>query len=85
VERAILSLRGAAALAGGRGRDPADLRSAATLAASVGELLLEHGLDLLELNPVVVHREGCVVLDAIGRRRVSSTAGASSPALEQAR
>jgi acyl-CoA synthetase (NDP forming) len=85
VERAILSLRGAAALAGGRGRDPADLRSAATLAALVGELLLEHGLDLLELNPVVVHREGCVVLDAIGRRRVSSTAGASSPALEQAR
>jgi hypothetical protein len=30
--------------------------------------LLESGLDLLELNPVVVHGEGCVAVDAIGRR-----------------
>jgi hypothetical protein len=68
VERAILSLRGAATLAGGRGHRPADLSAAAALAASVGSLLLESGLDLLELNPVVVHAQGCVALDALGRR-----------------
>jgi acetate---CoA ligase (ADP-forming) len=67
VEEAIRSLRGAAALAGGRGREPADLRGAATLAATVGSLLLARGLDLLELNPVVAHREGCIALDALGR------------------
>jgi len=31
-------------------------------------VLLDQGLDLLELNPVVVHRDGCVALDAVGRR-----------------
>ena len=67
VEEAILSLRGAAALAGGRGREPVDLEAAARLAAAIGSLLLESGLDLLELNPVVVHPEGCVALDALGR------------------
>jgi succinyl-CoA synthetase beta subunit len=68
VEAAIRSLRGAAALAGGRGGKPADLRGVASLAATVGALLVEHGLDLLELNPVVVHGRGCVALDALGRR-----------------
>ena len=67
VEQAILSLRGAAALAGGRGRQPLDLDAAARLAAAIGSLLLESGLDLIELNPVVVHPEGCVALDALGR------------------
>ncbi len=69
VEEAILALRGAAALVGGRGRQPLDLGAAATLASAIGSLLLESGLDLLELNPVVVHPEGCVALDALGRRR----------------
>ena len=67
VEEAILSLRGAAALGGGRGRQPVDLAAAARLAAAIGSLLLESGLDLLELNPVVVHAQGCVALDALGR------------------
>jgi acetate---CoA ligase (ADP-forming) len=66
---AMLSLRGAPLLTSERGGAPADLGSAARLASAVGALLLETGLDLLELNPVVVHREGCVALDAIGRRR----------------
>ena len=68
VEAAIRSLRGAAAIGGERGQEPTDLRSAAELAAAVGSLVLERGLDLLELNPVVAHREGCVTLDALGRR-----------------
>jgi acyl-CoA synthetase (NDP forming) len=66
--RAIRSLRGAAALDGGRGGDAVDLDAAATLAAAVGSLLLESGLDLIELNPVAVHQEGCVALDALARR-----------------
>jgi acetate---CoA ligase (ADP-forming) len=65
---AILSLRGAPVLTGARGAEPLDVDAAATLAASAGSLLLESGLDLLELNPVVVHMEGCVVVDAIGHR-----------------
>jgi acetate---CoA ligase (ADP-forming) len=68
VEKAIRSLRGAATLAGGRGREPVDLPAAARLAAALGTLLLESGLGLLELNPVVVHSEGCVALDALGHR-----------------
>jgi len=67
VEKAIRSLRGSATLAGGRGREPVDLPAAARLAAALGTLLLESGLGLLELNPVVVHPEGCVALDALGR------------------
>jgi acetate---CoA ligase (ADP-forming) len=66
VEAAIRSLRGAGVLAGGRGREPADLAAVASLAARAGSLLLERRLDLLELNPVVVHRDGCMALDAIG-------------------
>jgi hypothetical protein len=66
-ETANLSLRGAAPPAGGGGGRAADLAGAAALAASVGSLLLEAGLDLLELNPVVVHPRGCVALDALGR------------------
>ena len=72
VERAILSLRGAAALAGGPGRETVDLPAAAALAAAIGSLLLESGLDLLELNPVVVHPKGCVAVDALGRRPAAS-------------
>jgi acyl-CoA synthetase (NDP forming) len=69
VEAAIGSLRGAALLTGGRGRAPLDVAAASATAARVGELLIEHGLELLELNPVVVHKEGCVALDALARRR----------------
>jgi acetate---CoA ligase (ADP-forming) len=69
VEEAIRSLRGGALLTGGRGREPLDVGTLAATAARVGELLLEHRLALLELNPVVVHAKGCVALDALGRRR----------------
>jgi acetyl-CoA synthetase len=72
VEAAIRSLRGAAALAGGPDREPADVASTARLAAAIGSLLLESGLVLLELNPVVVHPEGCVAVDAVARRRMGA-------------
>ena len=67
VERAISSLRGAGVLAGGRGAQPLDVGAAADLAVRAGELLAERGLELLELNPVVVHPSGCVALDATAR------------------
>ncbi len=72
VEAAIRSLRGAPALGGGRGQAPVDLRSAAALAADAGRVALDARLDLLELNPVVVRPDGCVVLDAIARRAAAN-------------
>jgi acetyl-CoA synthetase len=69
VRDAILSLRGAQALADGHDRGAVDLDAVAALAAAVGELLLESELDLLELNPVMAHRDGCVAVDAVARRR----------------
>jgi acetyl-CoA synthetase len=67
IAAAIRSLRGAAALTGGRGGESFDLGAAAELAAGLGRLLLERGLRLIELNPVVVHRRGCVAVDALAR------------------
>jgi acyl-CoA synthetase (NDP forming) len=67
-ERAIRSLRAAPLLTGGRGRPELDLAAAADLAARVGGLLLDGGLDLIELNPVIVNAEGAVAVDAVVRR-----------------
>jgi acyl-CoA synthetase (NDP forming) len=65
IANAIASLRGASVLSGGRGREPLDVAAAAGLAARLGDLLLERGLRLVELNPVVVHRSGCTAVDAL--------------------
>ena len=67
VERAIRSLRAAPLLTGGRGRDPLAVRAAAELVARAGGLAVEKGLSLLELNPVIVGREGAVAVDAVAR------------------
>ena len=69
IERAIRSLQGASVLTGGRGRPALDVPAAARLAARVGRLLLDEGLALVELNPVLVSTSGAVAVDAvIGRR-----------------
>jgi acyl-CoA synthetase (NDP forming) len=68
VERALRSLRGAPLLTGGRGRPALDVAAAAALGARVGELLLERGLSLIELNPVIVHDRGAVAVDAVAAR-----------------
>ena len=65
VESALRSLRGAPLLTGARGRPPLDLRAAARLAAGVGDLLLGADLSLIELNPVFVHEQGAVAVDAV--------------------
>src|SRR6185437_4489372 len=68
VERALRSLRGASLLTGGRGTAAADLGAVAKLAVQVGELLLDSGLELLELNPVLAGEWGAVAVDATARR-----------------
>ncbi len=65
VEAAILGLRAAALFTGGRGRPALDVPTAARVAAAAGEVLLAAGLELLELNPVLVSEDGAVVLDAL--------------------
>ena len=67
VERALRGLRGAPLLTGARGTEPVDLAALAQLGAACGELLLDHGLSLLELNPVVARPDGAVALDAVVR------------------
>jgi len=73
VERALRSLRAAPLL------EAADLPAAAAVAARAGELLLEHDLELLELNPVIVHRRGAVAVDAVARRAVPETLDQEGP------
>ena len=67
VERSVRELRGAALLSGGRGRPPLDIGAVGRLAAAAGDALLDAGLELLELNPVVVYEDGAIVLDALAR------------------
>jgi acyl-CoA synthetase (NDP forming) len=69
VERALRELRGAAALGGERGGPPLDIPAAAAFGSRLGELLLDEGLDLVEVNPALFGRDDCVAVDAVGRRR----------------
>jgi acetyl-CoA synthetase len=80
VARALRGLRGAALLDGARGRPPADVHGLARLAASVGDLLLDGGYELIELNPVVVSEQGAVALDALVRHLPSAICHLPSPA-----
>jgi hypothetical protein len=66
-EAALRSLRGAPLLTGARGRAALDVAAAARLAAAVGDLLVERGLSLIELNPVFVYEQGAVAVDAVAR------------------
>jgi len=69
VEEAVRRLRVAPLLTGARGAPAADIAALARLAAAAGALLLEHGLELLELNPVIVHEHGAVAVDAVAALR----------------
>ena len=71
VEEAIRSLRVAPLLTVARGAAAVDVAAFARLAAAAGPLLLEHGLELLELNPVIVHEHGAVAVDAVAAVRAA--------------
>jgi acetate---CoA ligase (ADP-forming) len=64
-------LRGAALLFGGRGRPGVDVDALVALARSIGEVLVERTLELVECNPVLVEKRGAVALDASVRLRLS--------------
>ncbi|HEY2053881.1 MAG TPA: acetate--CoA ligase family protein [Solirubrobacterales bacterium] len=68
VERALCGLRAAPLLTGARGGPTVDLAAAARFGSRLGELALEHDLDLLEVNPALASPRACVALDAIARR-----------------
>jgi acetate---CoA ligase (ADP-forming) len=71
VQRALRSLRAAPLLSGGRNGAALDIGGAAELAARVGALLLEQGLELIELNPVIVSSRGAIAVDALVRTGAS--------------
>jgi acetyl-CoA synthetase len=68
VESALRDLRAAPLLIGARGHPAVDLAAAARFGSRLGELALEHDLDLLEVNPALASSHGCVALDALARR-----------------
>jgi acetate---CoA ligase (ADP-forming) len=67
VERALRSLRAAPLLTGARNGAPLDVAGAAALASRAGALLLDEGLELIELNPVLVNTRGAIAVDALIR------------------
>jgi acetate---CoA ligase (ADP-forming) len=48
-------------------RAPIDPRHAAPIATAIAEAALAHDLELLECNPVIVHPDGAVVVDAVAK------------------
>ena len=64
IERALLSLRGASIFAGGRGQTAGDLGAAVSLIQRCGDLLLAGGIEVIELNPVLIGETGAVAVDA---------------------
>jgi acetyl-CoA synthetase len=80
IERALRGLAGAALLTGGRGRGPADVRAAAQLIERCGSLLLGGGIELIELNPVLVGDAGAVAVDAVVRTSRSRSHGGGEAA-----
>jgi acetyl-CoA synthetase len=69
-EAALRSLRGAALLTGGRGTELVDIGAVARAASRIGELLLDEGLELIEVNPLIARPDGCTAVDALARRRL---------------
>ena len=55
-------------LVGGRGRTPLAVDALCELAAAVGRALVDDGLSLVELNPVIVTETSAVAVDAVVRR-----------------
>ena len=64
-ERLLRSLGGAGLLTGARGRPPLDVRAAAEAAAALSRVAAAHPeIAEIEVNPLVVLRDGAIGLDA---------------------
>lgn len=62
---AIEELRAARLLSGYRGSDPADLDALADVVATAGDLVDEHPIAELDINPVLASADGATALDAL--------------------
>ena len=65
VRAALEGLQAYALLAGARGGAPYDMQGACEAASRIAGLLLSEGLSLVEVNPLIVGRTGCVAVDAV--------------------
>ena len=68
IEDALRSLRAAPLLTGSRGEAGVDLAAVATAGSRIGETLLAEDLAVVEVNPLIATRGGCVAADALTRR-----------------
>jgi succinyl-CoA synthetase beta subunit len=62
---AIEDLRAAPLLRGARGRDPADIDALAAAVVAVGDLVTDHPIAELDVNPLLATPDGVVALDAL--------------------
>lgn len=65
VRAAVEHLRGYALLAGARGRASHDVEALCVAASRIGDLLVQQGMSLIEVNPLIVGHSGCVAVDAV--------------------
>jgi acyl-CoA synthetase (NDP forming) len=65
VRRALETLRGYALLCGSRGGEPVAIDALCQAASRIGDAMLTEGLDLIEVNPLIVSASGCVAVDAV--------------------
>jgi len=65
VRRALETLRGYALLGGGRGGEPVAMDALCQAASRIGDALLTEGLDLIEVNPLIVSASECIAVDAV--------------------
>jgi acetyltransferase len=63
----VQELRGARIFAGLRGKDAADVGALAELLHSISLFAAAHGdiVEEIDLNPVIVHRQGLSIVDAL--------------------
>jgi acyl-CoA synthetase (NDP forming) len=74
IRDAFLSLRSARLLAGYRGKPAGDLEAAVAAAAAIARFALAHAetIEEVDVNPLIVCRQGAVAADALIRRRIPS-------------
>ena len=75
VRQGLDHLRGSAVLRGDRGQQAYAVDALCQLASNVGQLLIDSGASLIELNPVIVASDGAVAADAVIVRQPTFTAG----------